>query len=759
MIICTERGLPRSDRVAKNNSLVFGKSNFRYVEPALEHYMDIDIYQQCPCHAEKKIKFCCGKDVIGDLNEVLAKNKSGQSTAALDQIDRSIKKSGPRDCLLTIQTHILITNGEIEKARESNELFLKTNPKHSTGLHHRSLILLAEGKTDEAVEALQDAMDAIKGNEIPISLANAFRMVGVALFSEGKTMAGRAHLKYAMVLKNESDPEIGRMLQESLAAPSTPLVLKQEFPLAPVPEAVEWEKRYVNTFRALDRGQFRKSLKFLNKIDSEYSDLPIIVRSIAIVNSYLGRIDDQVDAWRRYSRLAGVSVLEGTEAEAIAQLFDTTALAATVSIVRNTYEIDGVDLVSELALSNSRLANSEAMPADPFDEGPPPRMNFLMLDREAVSDAAELTLENVPSVIGELLVYGKQTDRDARLEVITAKDSRFERVTSFITEFFGESISGEAVERSIGESTAMSELLEWRWHLPEGVTRKQHAEMVEAHREYLMVDEWPKLEFKILGDRSAEDAAGDPEVELPLRALVMMLENASQGQGFTDGLGRKMREKLGLSECDRITPEGDMLTGSPILQQHLEFGELSEAQLMSVQHSAMGVGNVRVLKQVVKEVLSRPDMESMPRDVSYSMMAHFADDDVEALEFLEKAKEEALNSGRPLGIYFVQEFEFKLMRGMTDRITELLQTIQTNHLNEPEVEYQLVRVLDRFGIGPDRGPIRGAPETAPADPGQGAIWTPGQGNGPQPESATESGAESSGAVEAKEEASGLWIPE
>jgi hypothetical protein len=99
------------------------------------------------------------------------------------------------------------------------------------------------------------------------------------------------------------------------------------------------------------------------------------------------------------------------------------------------------------------------------------------------------------------------------------------------------------------------------------------------------------------------------------------------------------------------------------------------------------------------------------------------------------------------------------MRGMTDRITELLQTIQMNHLNEPEVEYQLVRVLDRFGIGPDRGPIRGAPETAPADPGQGAIWTPGQGNGPQPESATESGAESSGAVEAKEEASGLWIPE
>ena len=145
--------------------------------------MDIDVYQQCPCHVDKKIKFCCGKDILGDLNQVLAKNKSGQSQAALDQLDRAIKNLGPKDCLLTIKTHILITAGEIELAKETNSLFLSTNPDHSTGLHHRALILLAEGKMDESVEALQDAMDSIKGNEIPISLSNAFRMVGLGLYA------------------------------------------------------------------------------------------------------------------------------------------------------------------------------------------------------------------------------------------------------------------------------------------------------------------------------------------------------------------------------------------------------------------------------------------------------------------------------------------------------------------------------------------------------------------------------------------------
>lgn len=718
--------------------------------------MDIDIYQQCPCHAEKKIKFCCGKDIIGDLNDVLAKNSSGQPKAALDQIDRAVKKAGPKDCLLTIQTHILITNGEIEKAKESNELFLKTNPKHSTGLHHRALIQLAEGETEKSVESLQDAMDAITGNEIPISLANAFRMVGIGLFSVGSAIAARAHLKYAMVLKGDSDPELGRILHESLVTPSTPLVLKQDFPLAPVPESVEWEKKYVNVFRALDRGQFRKALKFLTKIDSEFPDLPIIARGLAIVNGYLGRNQEMVKAWRRFSRLDGISKLEATEAEAMAQLFDDEPLSDVISIDRVTYEISETEGVSELALSNSRMAPNAAIESDPFGEGPAPRLSFLVLDREKVASAENLTLENVPNVIAEILIYGKQTDRAARIEAVTAKDKRYDQLKTLIDDTFSKFIEGEPKSQPIGESNAMSELLEWRWHLPEGVTRERHAEMVETQREHLLLEEWPKLTFKVLGDKTPDQAAADPALELPLRALILMLENAAQGQVFNDAIGSKLREKLGLGEYDTIEPEPNQRISSPILQQFLNFKSLSEEQLLLIQADAMAIGNMRVLKQVVTEALSRPELKTMQRDVCYSMMAHFTTDDSQSLGYLEQAKEEAVKAGRPVGIYYVQEFEFRLSRGITDKLHELLHTIQANYLNDPEVEYQLVRVLDRFGIGPDRGPLRGsAPDAqaqAPANPG-GAIWTPEQG-GPAPVAS-----QAPPTPPESEKSSGLWIPE
>ena len=86
--------------------------------------MDIDIYQQCPIHTDKKMKFCCGKDIVNDLNQILAKNKSKQTKGALDQLDRLIEELGPMELLLNIKTHILITHGDIELAQETNDQFL-----------------------------------------------------------------------------------------------------------------------------------------------------------------------------------------------------------------------------------------------------------------------------------------------------------------------------------------------------------------------------------------------------------------------------------------------------------------------------------------------------------------------------------------------------------------------------------------------------------------------------------------------------------
>ena len=143
--------------------------------------MDIDIYKPCPCNSGKKIKFCCAKDIVADLNQILSKSAAKQSTAAIDLIDNVVERVGQRDCLSIIKTHILLSNDEIEKADQANIAFLKTSPKHPIGLQHRALVKVGQHKVEEAVMQLQKAMNAIPGNEIPVSFANAFRTIGAGL--------------------------------------------------------------------------------------------------------------------------------------------------------------------------------------------------------------------------------------------------------------------------------------------------------------------------------------------------------------------------------------------------------------------------------------------------------------------------------------------------------------------------------------------------------------------------------------------------
>ena len=550
-------------------------------------------------------------------------------------------------------------------------------------------------------------------------------------------------------------------MHEIVSAPSTPLILKQDFAIGKAPAQVEWESKFVNVGRAMDRGQFRKALKFLGKIDGNFPDQPIVVRAIAIVNGYLGRIDEMVAGLRRFSYLEATKMIQAVEAEAIAQLFDGKSLSAVVPVERVTFELSETEKVSELALSNKRMSSSGKIDSDPFEEGPPPRHAFVILDRDRVSSADDLTLENVPSVISELLIYGKQTDRPARFECITAKDDRYDALKKLIDENFGEFVVGEPKSASIGESTAMSELLEWRWHLPEGVTRTQHAQMVKDQRETVILDKWTQLPFVVLEDQSPEEASKDPALEVPLRALILMLENASQGQFFNDQLGERLRKKLGLSDYQTFEVDTEQRVSSPIEQQYLDYKKLSDGQLMQIQADAMQIGNVRVLRKVIAEALARPDFEGATRDMCYSMMAHFGDDDEQSLDYINKACEEATKAGRPIGLYLVQEFEFRLSRGLTDGLPDLLSRIQQGHLDDPDVEYQLVRVLDRFGIGPDRGPLRGPPGQTPpntqpagaAPAAGGAIWTPDQGSAAPPQ------AKDSPQQASSDSESGLYIPD
>ncbi len=698
--------------------------------------MEIDSYQQCPCQSGKKIKFCCGKDLVSDLNTVLSKEQAGQSIAALEHLDRAIKKAGPRECLLTIQTHILIAHGEIEKAKQSNSLLLQHHPNHITGMQHQALIELADGNLLAAVEALQDTMDAIPGNELPISLANAFRAVGVGLLNDGDLIAGRAHLQFASNLKGGEDRDLGMTLLNTFRHPSLSILMKRDFVLAQPPaEETEWHKKYINVHRALDRGQFRKALKFLRKIDEAFPNQPMVVEGIAIVSAYLGRRDDLPNQFRRVSELDELSHWQKIEAESLAQALDPEPQVPGVDLLRITFEIDDASAASEAATSSDRFLAQPPVEADPFGEGPAPKHIFSVLDRPMVADLADLTIDNVSNPIGEISLFGKQTDRAARLELITADDEVLSTTLDLVQQTFGDCSPKETNRATVGTRSDLDRALRVDWHLPRGATRADYDALVQKHVP-TMFDNWCQLPFRCLGGRTVRDCASDESLQIKVHSLLAQLEQGFQSipggpaslQSCLKELGVEMPAKI-----DASTVEG-VETLSPFCQQRIDLATLTDEQLMMVHQMSITLGNAPTIEPTVDEMLRRDNNELMPRELLYSMKAQVTQDDDTAFEFLTKAKDAAQAEGKPIGIYLVYEFEMRLQRGMTEKLPAMLQTIRSKHLQEPDVEAELAQTLHRFGLLDEQqlfaAPGSPAPEmAAAAEPAAAAkepskLWLP-----------------------------------
>ena len=678
--------------------------------------MEIDSYQQCPCQSGKKIKFCCGKDLVSDLNQVLSKHGAGQSIAAIEHIDRTIGKVGVRDCLLTIKTHILITLGEIEKARQANTQFLEQSPDHVTGLHHRALIEMAEGKMFQAVETLQDSMDAITGNEIPLSLSNAFRLIGVGLLSSGHLLAGRAHLTFALELKNERDDELTGMISQTFRSAEIPLLLKNEFRLpAPPAEDSLWYKKYVNVTRALARGQFRKALKFLNQIDGKFPDQPQVVQGIAIVSSFLGHPEGLADNWRRWARHPETSHLDAVEAEAIGQLVDEVPPVETLDVVRLTFAVSDGQQVSEVLASSSRLKIAGAPNADPFGEGPPPKSVYFVLDRDAVMHAEGMTADQVPLILGELLLFGKQTDREARVDFVGVKDERFDESVAFVKSLLGEQLVGDPNQQEISAIDGEQHALSWGASWPADITRPQHDQLIKDAFPGVL-DRWSKLKFSVLDGKTAREVVGDQNYLVPLQALCWRLITAVERKHSMEVLQPFLTE-LQIPTPEKLAPEIlHEREVSAFQLRYMDFSKLSNEELLLVQRHAMVIANFPVVKLALTEILQRDDFEALPRYMALAMMAQLVDDDQVMLQYLEDARSDAHKQGQPIGFLLVQEFELRLLHGLTDKLPSLLQTIQMHHLDEPDVEYELMRILQQHGLvdGEMPGDHPGAPPSPQA---------------------------------------------
>ena len=709
--------------------------------------MQFDVYQQCPGATGKKIKFCGCKEILPQLDKLFRTAEGGQRQAALELALHIDADTPDRPCVLMQIVELQMESKNFEAADATLARFLEAHPRNPVAHAQAAVANMAKGDFPTAVVELQKAIEC-SDTELSLAVYETMGLVGQGLMRSGNLVAGRAHTLMQAMLAPEDDNRPTEVLERLNKVGGVPLMLKQDWRLVPPPDDAPWAEAYRAALTLESKLQWAPALVALVRLAEQYPEVPALVRGQAILRGRLGDTEGAVAAWRKFAALEAVSQEEAIEAEAYAQLLDPASHESQLDVVRFAYEIDDLQALSErLQASDQTESILGDLAGMVQDDGPPPKMGFWLLDKP-LSKNAEATLEEIPSVLAQLLLYGKQTDRAARLEFTLPRDSRYEETLQHFAQVAGEGL-GEAQEEVVSQEPRIPTEMTLRLRFPAEMPPTVRRDTLKAARRQTLLERWPEIPLDVLEGKTAREVAADDAYRTRLLAAILLLELSPENTPGEQDMN-ELREVLGLPILESIELGETDPTDLPLARlRRVKLEPLSDGALAQLMRIAVYFGDSETAYTAGHELLKREQLDvQLDRASLCGLLAQLSEAE-EALELARQAQTLAREAGQPIGQYVLLEMEVQLQRGEVQETQRLLRQIEANHLKEPGVADALMQILMEAGVvGPDGRPA-GPPPGAPPMPEEAAasadLWTPEAGAG-----ASSSGGEEGG--------SKLWVP-
>jgi tetratricopeptide (TPR) repeat protein len=717
-----------------------------------EAIMPIDAYSPCPGGSGKKVKHCsCCRDIVNDLEHIVKALEGGQRVAALDRINRVLATHANRPSLLSLKAATQLSLQEMQGFDETVAAFLQVAPNNPLALAYGALSKLKRGDVDEAVDDLQAALTHVE-SEIPRDMYETVGAVARALLDTGNYAAARAHYIMQLAMSRNEDERAIKAVLGMGSPEQVPPLLKQDRSFPRCPADATWAKQYEAALADAVNGRWARAIEQLQKLEAQAPQEPSILKSIAQLYMYLGK-DKSVEYWRAFADCDGVPFEEVVEAEALIELLRGTTEADQIDIMQLTYPIKDTDGLMEKLLSDSRVSSVGGDPMQFAAEGePPPKGVFWLLDRPMPKSGSDISVKTVPRVVADIIVHGKQTDREARLMLNISKDDRYDDGLGLLREIAGDLIGDSAETKTVGQMRREAVAMGAKAMFPDDTPIEVRRRAMMDDREYGVFAAWPKTRMAVLNEKTPEEATGDPALKAKLTALLLNLEQKCQCSRWDVDLN-PLREKLGLPARASIDPTDKDVLEIPLIDlSRVEVEKLTDEQLTQLYETATLFGQYVARRRLATELIGRDTLEDeINKAELYGELADLASDLDEALEYLHKARDTAVAKGESPAMWLLSELRVRMLRQDATEAQELLNRIRTHHMSEPGISQALFEMLVQFGIitpqgQPTAAAMEGAQQAAGAPPaeatGDGKIWTPGG----QPS-----------AAEPKE--SKLWIPD
>jgi tetratricopeptide (TPR) repeat protein len=692
--------------------------------------MAIDAYSLCPGGTGKKIKFCC-PDFVHELDKIDRMIDGEQFQNCLQHIDRLLAEGEPRQCLMALRGWLLRVTNQFEEAVAHVAEFLRLYPENPFAWAEAAVLTAAGESGRAAVPKLQRAI-ALSGKVLQNRVYDAIGMVAEVLTEEGDWSAARALWVLLLALVPDDERSAERLMAMNLS-PDIPLLLKEDRRLMARPDNPPWKDHFDEADKAIRSARWQEGVELLTALSRDYPDVPAIWHNLAMLRGWLADDDAAIDAWRTFARLQ-VPHDDAVEAETLAMMLSADPLGDGIDWLLLNWPVRDAERFHESLLSDRRIVQ---VPFDPTamarEDSPPPRLVGILLDRPVHESAEDLSLDTMPRVLGQVQLFGRQTDRDARLEVQGLTSSDLDRVQAVLRGIGGENLGAEFEQKAAGRASQSHQLLTNQWLPPRDASREQIDSLAAQQRRRALLEQWPEIPLGVLDGRAPREAAADPTAANRVLAAVAMMEHWCERTPGTFDFN-ELRVQLGLPLEEPIELSRGEIGRLPLVRLvRVKVDALSDEDLRTGFRRAVQFRAWKAVRPFAAAVIARPGAQAdSDRLLAYRMLAQSAESVDEALEHVRQGREAFASEPKTCASWDLLELSYRFAQGDPREAMRLVQHVESRHMDEPGVGEAMTRMLIQVGLlRPDGTPAmpmpRGESPAAAAPPAaeSSRLWTPG----------------------------------
>jgi len=716
--------------------------------------MSIDTYAICPCGSGKKIKFCKCKDSVHELDRVLTMVEGGQLVPALDRLSSILEQHPDAAWALAIRGRLLMDLREYTSLRENAERFSRLQPSNPLALTQSAAAAMFAQDLGKATELMLEALTE-SGQSVDSFVLDVASLLAYGLAGNGILLTARTYATLAFVSEGyEGSNMAANVLQQINADPAVNHLAKFVPDLIPRPDDVDWAERYDEAALLIVSNKIVLAENKLESLQRSAPLQPAVLSGLLTCAVWRGDYEKQISLLEKLSQCESLSADD--RARYLATSFIVGPEPGPVAVEKRTLtaEIDSIDETLMALSSHNRFAD---LPADFLqqlkgEKEIGPRAAYQLLDRDPPAEEGIPSIDLVPESVALVTLFGRETDRAARVEVIGVTA----QMETMVRESLGAALPGLDFQSDKEGSLPLNYIA---MSQPGGLKITDPSAFEKLSQDLFADRALGKLSetnIPLLDNRSIKDTAGDDSTWLQRAAIIRYLEGEDGLISRDESLISRLCEIADRPAPEPIHPTEEDVESTPTYDlNRIDPSGLDAENLVYLiqraqQVSATVLGR-RASRQLIAMDLPGEGELQGAKLLGYSFLMQNAINSDEAIESLEAAKAYAASNRFAAPSLLLAELPLRLRRNEGEKFQECVQAIMKDHGQDPEIMGRLQQILVQFGlVRPDGTPVQRRGPAPAAN--SGGLWTP-DGGSSAPAAAAGGQPESGAAAPSK-----LWVP-